>query len=365
MPDRVCYYCLTTIKSQFSRHLRNHHNADLETHGLLGEFLKSADESADRSPRYPEPKLAKLVKSLIHKTGGLSPLTDDSQECYFLSANICRVEGFTDEDILNDCLHNFDKTKSTVYSSEQPRSPQEIGNLVPVLAQLNKPNPACVKYVTNLGPGDGVRRPKILGGDPDDKEPKTYTNITPEVTFIDVHIDQGYEGITLVGLGCVKLWMVFPLTEYNLAIWDECREYQEILAGCWDRLEKGKVAIQTGDKAIILKPGLLHSTFTLRGGLVFGITYITESCLTVTPRLLRIENAHFKKVGDDDWSPFLESVYICMSLESGRRDEALRVLCEMLQTQAMKKNDLLDKIKKKITSADCLRCGKRWRSHWG
>ncbi|GKU10019.1 histone demethylation protein 1 [Fusarium langsethiae] len=352
------------MPNQLSRHLRKH-DVDLETYNLLGKFLKSADEPAGKSSRCFEPALAKLVKSLIHKTGGLSLLKDDSEDCYFLDAKTCRVEGVTDEIILNDCLHNFDKTRSTVYSSEQPHSPQQIGNLVPVLAQLNKPNPACVKYATNLGPGNGVRRPKILGGDPDDTEMKTYTNITPEGTFIDLHVDQGYEGITLVGLGCVKLWMMFPPTEYNLAIWDECRESQEILASSWDRLEGGKVAIQTGDKAIILKPGLLHSTFTLRGGLVFGITYITESCLTVTAKLLRIENAHFTKVGDDDWYPFLESVYICMSLDSGRRDEALRVLCEMLKTRAMKKNVLLNKIKEEITSADCFHCGKRWRSHWG
>ncbi|OBS16196.1 hypothetical protein FPOA_13112 [Fusarium poae] len=356
MPDRECYYCLTEIAKQFPRHLGKHNGVGLETHDLLREFVKSADESADKSPRYSEPELAKLVKRLIHSTGGLSSLKEASQDCYFLPADSCRVEGVTDEDILNDC---------TVYSSEKPRSPLKIANLVPVLAQLDKPNPSCVKYATNLGPGDGVKRPKVLAGEPSDSEMKTYTNITPEGTFIDLHVDQGYEGITLVGRGCVKLWVMFPPTEHNLTIWDEYRESQEILKSSWDRLKGGKVAIQTGNQAIILKPGLLHSTFTLRGGLVFGLTYITKSCLTVTPKLLRIEHDHFQKLGDDDLSPFLESILICMSPESDRQDEALRVLCEMPKIRAVKKNDLLAKIKDAITSADCRHCGKRWRSHWG
>ncbi|GKU08028.1 unnamed protein product [Fusarium langsethiae] len=356
--ERTCYYCLKTVKNQFRRHLSKHGDVDMNAYTLLTTFLETPEPKSsepDISVR-PHMELARLIKEMICKTEGLS-------NRYFLSAEECQVKGVTDEDILNDCLHSFDKNKSTVYYSDEPCSPQKVANLIPVLAQLKEPSPARVAYATNLGPGDGVRRPQRFAGEATESEMKTHTNITPEGTFIDLHIDQGYEGITLLGMGCVKLWVVYPPTEHNLAIWDTHRKSREIFKNSWDQLQDGKVAVQTGKEAILLIPGLLHLTFTLKGGIAYGITWITESCLKVTPKLLEIEDRHFRDLGSDDLSPFLESVLTCMKREGSKQD-ALRALCKMPKIQAVKKNELFNKIKAEIGPGDCFHCRRRWRNHW-
>jgi hypothetical protein len=118
--------------------------------------------------------------------------------------------------------------------------------------------------------------------------------------------------------------------------------------------------------AIYLGPGCLHSTYTLKGGIVPGINYTTKQCLEVIVTLIEIELLHFKTLELADIQPVLETIILCLPPDSGKRSEALLAVCKLSKTGHLKNHDLYKemKVKAETEGGDCLHCNKRWRLHW-
>jgi hypothetical protein len=117
--------------------------------------------------------------------------------------------------------------------------------------------------------------------------------------------------------------------------------------------------------AIYLGPGCLHSTYTLKGGIVPGINYTTKQCLEVVMTLIEIELHHFEILEPADIQPVLETVILCLAPDSGQRHEALVAVCKLSKTDQLKKHHLYGTMKTETKAeGNCLHCNKRWRLHW-
>lgn len=180
-----------------------------------------------------------------------------------------------------------------------------------------------------------------------------------------VDADGGNHGITALGRGCVKFWVLFPPTDHNLKVWEEHRQSKCVLNDAVAQLEGGMVVIQPTDMAMYIPPGCLHGTYTLRGGIVPGIVYTTEESLPITNRLIEIESRHFRKVQPEDLRPFLEAVIVSLESGSEKRDEALKALCQRSKVDGLKSQALFARVMEKVgPRTSCQVCGKGWRTHW-
>lgn len=123
-------------------------------------------------------------------------------------------------------------------------------------------------------------------------------------------------------MNCVKLWALYPPTPGNLSVWAEHRQSNKIFEDILADLENGKIAVQNSDEAIYLPPGYIHATYTLEGGIAFGINYTTKECLPIITKLVNTEMEHYEKIGKEDVTPLLESINICIEEGGEERQEA-------------------------------------------
>ncbi|KAH6959692.1 hypothetical protein BKA56DRAFT_459979, partial [Ilyonectria sp. MPI-CAGE-AT-0026] len=243
------------------------HKEGPDANALLQEFLQTRD-----SPQAP---YAAAFQAEIDRAGGLSPLgplrgnedwaNDVFDAPFKFKGEECWNEEMSDVKLLNDILHDYDKTKDAVYSNTEPHHPQDETNIAEVLDQLHVPNPSAVKYAVNMGQGNAVKKPWRLLHHKTDSDLITTTNITPKHTITPFIALQG-------------------------------------------KLERGEFTVQSAPDAIYLPPHCLHITVTLKGGLVPGINYTTADCLQVASKLLKIELRSFQEPRPTDFRPLLECI---------------------------------------------------------
>jgi len=113
-------------------------------------------------------------------------------------------------------------------------------------------------------------------------EPHDETNqqllLTPKYCHTDLHIDSA-DGISAPMGKCTKLWLVFPPTSHNLKLMSSAEGQKAKLTRIGRKLEGGMIFKTSSAESIYLPVGCLHSVFTLHGGFLVSIDFITPiSC---------------------------------------------------------------------------------------
>ncbi|KAI1322674.1 hypothetical protein F5Y16DRAFT_404223 [Xylariaceae sp. FL0255] len=124
------------------------------------------------------------------------------------------------DDYMTDLLHGFSKLTTRIYARSKPHDLIIPPPLYKVLRQLHSPDLSSTKYAINMfAESVELRIPDRLIGYVflyRDSDLGTTTNITPKFSSAELHIDHGKHSVTLLHGGCVKLWVLYPLTPHNL-----------------------------------------------------------------------------------------------------------------------------------------------------
>ena len=143
--------------------------------------------------------------------------------------------------------------------------------------------------------------------------------------MVDFHIDGGREGLSALVGGCVKLWLLAPLTPKDCPTFTthahETRRIYRILP----LLEGCLMMVTTSEEVVYLAASCLHANITLKQGFLTGIDFVTcntiQTCFDSLIVSLDTGNSdHFQR----DFDTFLES--LSAALETiGTRAQALEV----------------------------------------
>jgi len=118
-------------------------------------------------------------------------------------------------------------------------------------------------------------------------------NVTPVNTVVDVHIDQGTNGLS-VGLGhgrdpsllkVHKIWFFWPPTEHNLAKYEELKRAGGLRLLRSGELEQGLITDFSIDQGVFLPAGWLHATVTVQSGFLGGITINSPDTIRLASKL--------------------------------------------------------------------------------
>ncbi|KAI0398706.1 hypothetical protein F4802DRAFT_592377, partial [Xylaria palmicola] len=268
--------------AQLSSKLPQAPNTEEFPQSLWHEFLTLTHNSL--SP------LIAAYNSEIQRAGGLSNLQCKETITWssiglrpplLFPANECWVEKPTPECFLSDLILRSNP-KTTVVCRGSPRQPVNNLGISGVFKQLLEPVTArslCALNMTSTLPQ--IKVPEWFYGKYCiyENTHEVKTNITPKFSAVDLHVDCGAHGITLLHSGCVKLWALYPLTQTNFDLLTKVYCSNAILIELQGKLEGGTFCIQTEEQAIYLPPGCIHSTITLQGGLTPGITFTTAESL--------------------------------------------------------------------------------------
>lgn len=94
------------------------------------------------------------------------------------------------------------------------------------------------------------------------------------------------DGISMPVGPCTKLWLCFPPTEKNINLMAKADGQKAKLVRIGKKLEGGIIYQTTSANAIYLPAGTLHSVFTLRGGFLASIDFITPKSSLALSSLL-------------------------------------------------------------------------------
>lgn len=278
--------------------------------------------------------------------------------------------------------------RPSIYMRGKPYEPRRDIPFYRVISQLWVPDVSNTMYATNLESQESkMRIPEILAKyDVYDDEPTMTTNITPQYTVVDIHIgwccchktlirrltnadcstpDHGKHVVTSSHGGCVKLFITWPPSHHNLALYSKAAHSNNMLVTLHQGLEGCQMLLITDEDAILLDSGTLHATVTLRGGATPGIEFTSAKCLDITHKLLEM-HSETQRLGRDVGRPFLEAVMVA-SRDVQRRRRALDLFCAMYPTLSKAKCDLLAKARKAVAEGtdakSCASCGKLWGRH--
>lgn len=124
---------------------------------------------------------------------------------------------------------------------------------------------------------------------PDDQHIYSGMNVTPANTVVDIHVDQGTNGLS-VGIGkdddpwqiqVHKVWLFWPPTDHNLAKYEELKRSKGLRLLKMDKFEHGIITAFGIHHGVFIPAGWLHATVTTRSGFLSGINInSTDTVLT-------------------------------------------------------------------------------------
>ncbi|KAJ9655426.1 hypothetical protein H2201_008806 [Coniosporium apollinis] len=166
------------------------------------------------------------------------------------------------------------------------------------LEQLRHPDPSTTYCAIDLRCPDALMR--ILESlstslhlhRPDDGILPCVGNITPESSFVDLHIDNGQDVLTTVVGGqedCIKLWALYRNTEHNLDLFYKQQGRENKFINLYKRLEGGAFTMQGPEQMMYLPAGWIHAVYMLKGGLAPGTTWSTAESFTVINDIFKRE----------------------------------------------------------------------------
>lgn len=101
---------------------------------------------------------------------------------------------------------------------------------------------------------------------------KVYANIGFANQTVTFHIDTGHAVLSALAGACEKVWLLAPPLEGNIAILNKGpRDFLSLAA----KLAKLVLVHQTSADVMFLPPGVIHATFTVQTGLLYGISFRT------------------------------------------------------------------------------------------
>ncbi|KAJ9654131.1 hypothetical protein H2201_009045 [Coniosporium apollinis] len=208
------------------------------------------------------------------------------------------------------------------------------------LKQLWCPDPSTTYYAIDLRCPDAFMRiPEALSASlhvyyPEDEILPCVGNITPEFSFVDLHIDNGQDVLTTVvgdGEDCVKLWALYPPEERNLDLFYARKGQDNKFINLCDRLEGGVFAMQGSEQTMYLPAGWIHAVYTLKGGLAPGTTWSTAESFTVINDIFKRE-VEAKSASYDTAVPLLQSCLVALRGQNADlQQRAARELCVALK----------------------------------
>ncbi|KAI3326652.1 hypothetical protein HD806DRAFT_487799 [Xylariaceae sp. AK1471] len=377
----VCQACGKLIsKSNFSRHIStNGHKQRLTT--LQVPDIQPAAGSVESwyqdfvaTFNGPLAPLSDAYQKEIERAGGLSDLQPREAPMWtelglrppeLLPANECWAYKPPLDIYMAELLCGFNKT-TAIFSRGGPRQPLDHPPLHKVIEQLKHPDATSTYYATNMtAKSVCIKIPdRLYGGFPVlETDHEVTTNITPRFSGVDLHVDQGSHGLTLLHGGCVKLWALYPLTEHNRAKLQQAYQSNAMFIELRGVLEGGEFCIQTEDQALYLPPGCIHSTITLKGGLTPGIMFTTAECMKPSVFLWDIDTA-LVRTDQNDCGYFIRAVTMGLrSEDKTRQKEAWGLLCRCYQRISTRRWKELGEYMRGALPKKCTVCNQPWREH--
>jgi len=100
-------------------------------------------------------------------------------------------------------------------------------------------------------------------------------NLTPRYTIVDLHIDQGRDGLIVCVKDSKKIVLMWPATNLNMNLLQECSYHQANLVRVGSQLEGGIAVMADSSKSLIMYSGTIHATITLESGILVGINWVS------------------------------------------------------------------------------------------
>jgi len=118
-------------------------------------------------------------------------------------------------------------------------------------------------------------------------------NVTPANTVVDIHVDQGTNGLS-VGVGrdedpwqikVHKVWLFWPPTERNLATYEELKQSKDLRLLRSSELHDGIITAFGIHHGIFIPAGWLHATVTTRSGFLGGINIHSPDTILMASKI--------------------------------------------------------------------------------
>ncbi|KAI1819147.1 hypothetical protein F4861DRAFT_544207 [Xylaria intraflava] len=387
----MCSVCKIKIsKAAYQQHRKTKQYKEKERLANHSIITQQPIESPVTFPAHVEPYYQEFLQmfqggmatlsaayvSQIKQWGGIQDMASQHQGIYtsfgvpppsLLPVNECWLRKPADEAFLSELVEGFKKQPTDIYMSGMPHEPT-TKSIDDVVHQLRQPVMDSAFYAVNLEDfkkSAVIKMPESLEHlRPWEGTLRCIMNITPKFTTVDLHIDFGTHGLTLLALDCVKLWAIYPLTPENFRVFSQHYHSNNRFLDMASQLTKGDFFIQTVDEAMYLPPGCIHSTVTIRGGLVPGAIFISVESLAATEKIWNLDwekNGEGKE--DTHSEPFLKA--LTMAFEEGTRGErkkAQKILCKNYKKLVQQDKKGVRKLVHNQKTA-CVVCGKEWKNH--
>jgi hypothetical protein len=160
---------------------------------------------------------------------------------------------------------------------QEDAAEDQIVDFSVALFQMSRPSPSRPTFLMNIDVSSpmvrNLRIPESLLNkrtvDTDNLPPTS--NITPEYTIVEPHLDHGLDGLLYLAFG-MKLIMCWPPTIKNLRVL--CLS-QPLHRQC-DELEGGMIyLLHENCPAMVIFAGTIHATVTLEGSTLTGINWFS------------------------------------------------------------------------------------------
>ena len=136
---------------------------------------------------------------------------------------------------------------------------------------------------------------------------------------------------TVLG-SCVKLWACYPPTATNLALIYKSGDAEHKFITLSPFLEGGVYVVTTKQDTLHLPCGWLHAVYTLSGGILVGINWVSEMDIMTSEQYFVRESAN-KNCSANDIMAFVYALELgSQSADPKRQQCALEVWCRQRDT---------------------------------
>lgn len=103
-------------------------------------------------------------------------------------------------------------------------------------------------------------------------------NLTPRYTIVDLHIDQGQDGLIVCVEDSKKIMLMWPATNLNMNLLQECFYHQANLVQVGSQLEEGITVMADSSKSLIMYSGTIRWLWTWGA---ISIIYLEYLCFSL------------------------------------------------------------------------------------
>ena len=119
--------------------------------------------------------------------------------------------------------------------------------------------------------------------------PIIAANLTPMHTVVDLHLDQGRDGLVQCIGGSQKIILMWPATVHNMKIMQDHSDQKMKFIRNGHLLRGGIIIVVDSSVCLVMYTGTIHMTITLEAGVLVGINWVAAECHCVAARCFRYE----------------------------------------------------------------------------